>query len=118
MLNCDFYLGWVLPTKSPIPKNLSEQLHRVLSRRCCQVSKLTLRDTTSLCTPGKLASMALLMGALGAGICRLRPPTGPVTWQRQLLGTGSAPGAGDRYSKNLREHSQPPVRAGNLKISL
>lgn len=67
---------------------------------CCQVSKLTLHDTASHCTPGQPASLALLTGAPGAGICRLRPPTGPTNWQRQPLHAGRAPGAGDCFRRN------------------
>lgn len=29
-LNGNFYVGWVSPMKSPIPKNFSEQLHQTL----------------------------------------------------------------------------------------
>lgn len=75
-----------------------------------------MHDTASHCTPGRLPSMALLTGALGAGLCQLRPPARPVNWQRHPSTQAALPA---RVTAAVGMCCQPPrAPTGNLKIAL
>lgn len=120
MLNCDFYSGWVSPVKSPIPKTFSEWLHWALSRHLLS-GNLTLHGTASCCTPGQLASLALRMGASGAGICRLRRRRGPGTGSVSCSTQGVFPRwwrLQEECDANLHQHPQPAACTGALQIAL